>query len=367
MSSGWLAPGLGLCFLIGFVPALALTAAAGSVARRIGFTDKPGGHKSHDRVMPYGGGSAIILAILIPAVLGLSLAASVSDDWLVASLGESLAPYVGGLRLRYAQASLVLGGALVLHLLGLVDDVRPLGPWVKLSVMLIVAAVVSVFGGMRIASFLGMPASLTLTLLWYVVIINAFNFLDNMDGLSGGVALLCAVFLSFCGILANQALVPALGMLMAGAIGGFLVFNFPPARIFMGDAGSLVLGYLLASLSILTSYYESGSGAPPYPLVMPMIVLAAPLYDFVSVVVIRLFEGRNPFRGDQRHFSHRLVERGLSRRSAVLTIYLATAATGLAATLLPHADARQTLTVLAITVMVLSIIAILEAPLRKQP
>ena len=156
-----------------------------------------------------------------------------------------------------------------------------------------------------------------------------------------------------------------MGCVFLGAMGGFLAFNFPPARIFMGDAGSLPIGYSLAVLSVLTTYYESGSGAPPYALAMPLVILAVPLYDFGSVVVIRLFEGRNPMKGDQRHFSHRLVDRGLSRRFAVLTIYLATAATGLCATLLPDATPRETLTIGVIVLAVLAIIAILEMPLRK--
>lgn len=367
MNSTSFALALLACFLAGFLPALLLTALARPTALRIGFTDKPGGHKSHARVTPYGGGSAMFLALLAVCATALIVVSAVSDEWLRTQLGETFAPYVGGLRLRVGQAAILLAGAAVLHILGLIDDVRPLGPFIKLSVMIGVALGVSVWGELRIASFLGAPLSLTLTVLWYIVITNSFNFLDNMDGLSGGVAMLCAIFLAFCGVLAHQALVPAFGLLLAGVIGGFLVFNFPPARIFMGDAGSLVLGYMLASLSILTSYYESAAGAPPYPLAMPLVVLAVPLYDFVSVVIIRMLEGRNPFRGDQRHFSHRLVDRGLSRRSAVLTIYLATATTGLAATLLPRADARQTITVLAITLMVLAVIAILEAPLRKKP
>lgn len=219
---------------------------------------------------------------------------------------------------------------------------------------------------MRLAEFAGSIGAIALTTLWIVIITNSLNFLDNMDGLSGGVTAIAAAFLAAAGVMAGQVFVPALAAVLCGAVCGFLVFNFPPARIFMGDAGSLVNGYLLSVIAVLTSYYDSGSGAPPYALAMPLIVLAIPLYDFTSVVVIRLFEGRNPFRGDQRHFSHRLVDRGLSRRMAVLTIYLATAATGLLATLLPGAGLRETLTVVAATLMVLLMIAILEAPLRNQ-
>jgi UDP-GlcNAc:undecaprenyl-phosphate/decaprenyl-phosphate GlcNAc-1-phosphate transferase len=200
---------------------------------------------------------------------------------------------------------------------------------------------------------------------WIAVMTNALNFLDNMDGLSAGVAGICAAGLAVCGLMAGQMLVPALALALLGACVGFLGHNFPPARVFMGDAGSLVLGYWLGVVSILTTYWESGQTAAPYALAMPLVILAIPLYDFASVVLIRLAEGRNPLKGDQRHFSHRLVDRGLSRRAAVLTIYLATATCAVSATLLPGASLRQTLTVLAVVLMVLAIVAILEIPSRR--
>lgn len=346
---------------------LALTAVARRVARRIGFVDQPaaGAHKSHREPMPYGGGVAIFLAAWIPMGAALLAAFYVSDEWVVGRFGELARDLVRGLRDHATQAVTILAGGLVLLALGIFDDRKPLGPWPKLLVIAGVSAAVAGVGHVRIAEFAHPALSISLTVLWMIVIINAMNFLDNMDGLSAGVAAICMAFLLICGVMAGQWLVPAIAAVMLGATLGFLFHNFPPARIFMGDAGSLLLGYMLAILSIMTSYWKSGDGGPAFALATPLALLAVPLYDFCSVVVIRLLEGRNPLRGDQRHFSHRLVERGLSRRSAVLTIYLATATTGLAATLLPGANLRSTITVLAIVVMTLGIIAILEAPLRK--
>jgi UDP-GlcNAc:undecaprenyl-phosphate GlcNAc-1-phosphate transferase len=275
--------------------------------------------------------------------------------------------YVGGIRNRTGQLLVILLGGLLLHVLGLADDKRPLSPSPKLLAIVAVAILTATVGRVRLAEFAGPTLSVILTTVWYIVIVNAFNFLDNMDGLSAGVAGICLLFITICGLMAGQVLVPALGCVFLGAVAGFLVFNFPPARIFMGDAGSLVIGYMLATVSVLTTYFHSGTGIPPYALAMPLVILAVPLYDFVSVVIIRLGEGRNPMQGDQRHFSHRLVDRGLSRRFAVLTIYLATATTGLTATLLPGADLRRTATIGVIVLMVLAIIAVLEAPLRKEP
>jgi UDP-GlcNAc:undecaprenyl-phosphate GlcNAc-1-phosphate transferase len=145
-----------------------------------------------------------------------------------------------------------------------------------------------------------------------------------------------------------------------GTLVGFLPFNFSPARIFMGDAGSLVIGYLMALLPILVTFYDPGQHDKPFGLLVPLLVLAVPLYDVVSVVTHRLRAGHSPLKGDRRHFSHRLVHRGMTTRGAVCTIYLATAATGLPAILLPHLDWPGAILLVAQCLCVLTIIAILE-------
>ncbi|MBL8880004.1 MAG: undecaprenyl/decaprenyl-phosphate alpha-N-acetylglucosaminyl 1-phosphate transferase [Phycisphaerales bacterium] len=345
---------------------LLLTALAIRLAPRIGFVDRPGGHKSHFSPTPYGGGTAIFLSVFAP-IAALLIGAYVLPEQTIARwFGESAVAYAGGVAIRLKMALVVIAGGLALHVMGLIDDVRPLGPYVKLLALLAVGIALAIIGDIRLAQFAGYGPSVALTVVWFVVITNAFNFLDNMDGLSAGVATICMSFLAICGVLAGQVFVPLLACLFVGAAAGFLVFNFPPARIFMGDAGSLFCGYMLVVVSILTTYYEGGRAASPAAVVMPLVILAVPLYDFISVILIRISEGRNPMRGDQRHFSHRLVERGLTRRFAVLTIYLATATTGLAATLLPNATAAQTVTIAAIVLMVLAIVAILESPVRRE-
>lgn len=368
-----------------FALSLLSTAIARRVAPRFGYVDHPGGHKSHLAPTPYGGGVAMFLAAWLPAAAGLAVVSFADPAWIKDTFGESVGVYIAGLALRTGPAWVILAGGLALHLMGLLDDFRPLGAMPKLVVIAAVAAAVATWGGVRIGEFAGGPISILLTVVWLGVIINAMNFLDNMDGLSAGIGCICAAVFVACGLLAPepQVLVPAMASLFCGAMLGFLVFNFPPARIFMGDAGSLLIGYMLGVISIMTTYYRSGQGGgeaadaaastavagsgSPYALAIPLVVLAVPLYDFISVMVIRISEGRNPMRGDQRHFSHRLVERGLSRRAAVLTIYLATATTGLAATLLPSASLRETITIGVLVAAVLWIVAILESPLRRKP
>ncbi|MBK9128968.1 MAG: undecaprenyl/decaprenyl-phosphate alpha-N-acetylglucosaminyl 1-phosphate transferase [Phycisphaerales bacterium] len=349
-----------------FALSVGLTAAVRQLALRINFVDRPGGHKSHRDPTPYGGGTAIFLSAAAALLALLAVAWLAPQDWIRARFGETARAYVGGVQECSGQVLVILLGALGLHLLGLLDDRRPLAPLPKLAAIVAASLWVSLVGEIRIAEAVFGPAlSVVLTTAWFVVIVNAMNFLDNMDGLSAGVGAICLAFFAYCGYSNEQVLVPGLAGIFLGATGGFLLWNFPPARIFMGDGGSLVVGYALAVVSVLTTYFRGG-GSSPYALATPLVILAVPLYDFASVVIIRWREGRSPMQGDQRHFSHRLVDRGLSRRYAVLTIYLATATTGLAATLLPGADLRTTLTVVAIVAMVLGIVAILEAPLRRE-
>jgi UDP-GlcNAc:undecaprenyl-phosphate GlcNAc-1-phosphate transferase len=199
-----------------------------------------------------------------------------------------------------------------------------------------------------------------LTVLWIVLITNAFNFLDNMDGLSAGVAAIAAGIFAVASMSAGQVFVPIMAWVLVGALLGFLVFNFSPATIFMGDAGSLVVGYLLSVLTILTTFYDSARNLTPLGIIVPMVVLAVPLYDVTSVVIHRIRAGESPFKGDWRHFSHRLVKRGMTQRGAVLTIYLATAATALPAIALPRVDWMIAILLLAQCLCVVVMIAVLE-------
>ena len=181
-----------------------------------------------------------------------------------------------------------------------------------------------------------------------------------MDGLSAGVAAIAAAILALASMRAGQVFVPIMAWVVVGALAGFLLFNFSPASVFMGDAGSLPIGFLMSMLTILTTYYDPQQSRTPLAVVMPIVVLAVPLYDVTSVVIHRLRVGESPFRGDWRHFSHRLVRRGMTQRGAVLTIYLATAATALPAILLPRLDGVSAVLVLIQCACVVAMIAILE-------
>jgi UDP-GlcNAc:undecaprenyl-phosphate GlcNAc-1-phosphate transferase len=139
-----------------------------------------------------------------------------------------------------------------------------------------------------------------------------------------------------------------------------MVFNFPPAKIFMGDCGSMVIGFFVALLTLRTTYYDPEAGTSLYSVFMPAVVMAVPLYDFISVTGLRLSQGKSPLVGDTQHFSHRLKRRGLSDRQVALTLYLATLCTGLGAIALQRADAVGAVLIFAQTLMILLIIAVFE-------
>lgn len=356
------------CLIVGAALSLAATGWMLRFAARRGFLDRPGGHKGHERPVPLGGGVAITAAIVGPILLGFVFILLVSrDNEAPAWLPEFVRRHVPGLLSRTRAAAGIVTGAILLHFLGIIDDKRQLGPWLKLSVPTAVATLLTVAFGVRLLSALNswMPAggealSILVTIVWIVLITNAFNFLDNMDGLSAGVAAITSAIFGLAAIQVGQIFVPALAFLVTGSVLGYLWFNFPPAKIFMGDAGSLVIGYFMAVVTILPTYWDGALSTRPVGLLIPFVVLGVPLYDTASVVIIRLRRGVSPFQGDQRHFSHRLVQKGMKPRNAVLTIYLATAATGCGALLLPHASWLQAAAIVTQCLCVVAIIAILE-------
>lgn len=349
-------------------------------ARRLGQVDQPGsaGHKQHQQSVPTSGGIAIFLAVSVPLIAMLIAVWGRPPDgwsgWLAA-----MGPHVDGLRRQTPMLLAVLSGMTVLHVLGLIDDRRNLGPFVKLGIQLIVAAALVGLFELRVLQLLdqfgplGWTASVVLSILWILTITNAMNLLDNMDGLAGGVGAIIAALYLAATLINSQWFVASLAALLLGALIGFLAFNFPPARVYMGDAGSLVVGLLLAVLSIRTTYVymdpglataiptdTGGSHAPWYGLLMPLIVMAVPLYDLTSVTLIRMMQGRSPFVGDQQHFSHRLVDRGMSRRTAVIVIWLCTVATGLGGVILARVEGWQVALIGGQTAAVIAVLVLLE-------
>ena len=331
----------------------AATAAMRSLAPRWGLIDAPdGGRKAHGAPTPLGGGLAVWLAVVTPLIGGVLIASLVRGGMLSASLvPDLLRPHLDGAAEKLPTLLAVLGAATTLTVVGLIDDRRGV-PWGwRLAVQFGCAAIV-VAAGVRFSLFLpgpaGRVAGAAVTLLWLVVLTNAFNFLDNMNGLCAGTGAIAAAVLSAIMLFALPRphwFVGGMTLCLCGALLGFLLHNWR-GRIFLGDAGSTFVGFMLAVCCALGTFYEAPITGPAagvhgsgnHVIFAPLCVLAVPLYDFATVLTIRVRDGASPFRADRNHFSHRLADRGLSKPGAVKTVWLCTLVTGLAGLLLYRVD-----------------------------
>jgi UDP-GlcNAc:undecaprenyl-phosphate GlcNAc-1-phosphate transferase len=221
----------------------------------------------------------------------------------------------------------ILSGALGMVTLGWWDDRQELRPAVKFSGQCFIALLVAA-AGVRITLFVHSALfSYAITVLWILTVTNAFNFMDNMNGLCAGLGAIAASCFAVISARAGQYLVAIIALVAAGALLGFLPYNFPKASAFLGDAGSHLVGYLLAVIAILPHFY-SLQNPEVLAVFKPLLVLAVPLVDLVWVVVLRWKSGKPFYLGDNNHLSHRLVRRGWSRTGAVLWIWLLAALTG---------------------------------------
>ncbi|HEY3232310.1 MAG TPA: MraY family glycosyltransferase [Roseiflexaceae bacterium] len=293
--------------LLIFLTALTFSILGTPVARRLalhtGVVDAPNARKIHGAPVPLLGGAAIYAAFVLALI-------------------------VGGDRFYIRELVGILLGATLVSLFGLADDRWGLHAYLKLGGQLL-AGVVLIVGGTQVQLFVQPWLNWVFTLLWVVGITNAFNLLDNMDGLSGGIATVVAAFFLLLAALGGQFLVGTLAAALIGACVGFLRYNLNPATIFMGDTGSLFLGFLLAALGIKLRF---PSNVPWVTWLVPVCVLALPIFDTSLVFVSRLRHGLNPLTTPGKdHLSHRLVALGLTRREAVLTCYLISGACGMVA------------------------------------
>src|SRR2546425_1928600 len=289
-------------FLASLALSWALTWVVRFVAPRFGLVDAPRADRWHRRPVPRLGGVAIFLGFVIP----LSLFA-----------GQALAGRLLPL--------LVGGGAI--FLVGLADDLVRLENRRKL-LLLILCSTIPVLWGARFESLPGIIGA-PLAILWILVATNAFNWLDNMDGVAGGVATIASACLFALALLKGNAASAHLPLLLVGATLGFLFHNFPPAKIFMGDGGSGFLGLTLATLALMGSYRDVSNVL--VTVLVPGLILAVPIFDSALVTLQRLLNGRSVFQGGRDHPAHRLVALGLPERKAVLMLYGLSIAAGIAA------------------------------------
>ena len=364
------------CLVPAFLISFLATAAMRKLAPRWGLIDQPAQRKVHTNPTPLGGGVGIWLGVIVPiAVAQLTVLIIVKSGATPTWIPQELVPHLEGVLYRSGQLWAVLAGGTILAGMGLLDDKLNISWKPRLFIQLLVAFGL-VLAGVRGTLFIQQPwVGILLTVAWIIVLVNSLNFLDNMDGLTSGIGLIAAVLfalimLRFTG--EPRWLVAGVLLVLAGSIAGFLCHNWTPAKIFMGDSGSYFIGLLLSTMTILGTFYsgDAPSGesvtVSRHVILAPLCILAIPLYDFCTVMIIRLKEGRSPFHADKSHFSHRVVELGLSKRDTVLTIHLATLTTGVGGLILYEVSSwNAALLVILMIVCVLSIVTILENAGRK--
>ena len=350
-----------LLLIASFTLSSLFTAMIKKHSQKTGFVAKPREDRYHKKIIALGGGIAIFWTLLIFMLSSVAIVKWLIEPGKLPFIHENVLIHTEGF-VKSTRGILTIAAAIsALHLLGLVDDKKHLGPIFKLLSQFVIVIAAIIFADIR-SEFCIQNKSITtcISAFWIVLIMNAFNFLDNMDGLSAGIAVIACSVLLTAAIISGQIFISGLTIVFIGTLLGFLVFNFPPASIFMGDSGSLVLGFMTALITLRTTYYHEGAGTNFFAIFMPIVAMAVPLYDFISVTAIRIKQGKSPFVGDTQHFSHRLKRRGLTDTQTTLTLYLATLCTGIGAILLYKASMFAAVLIFAQTIMILAIIAIFE-------
>lgn len=319
---------LGLFAIVAIV-AVATTRFSIWLSHRLDILDRPDPRKAHREPVAYLGGLGMLLAFLL-GILALGLTAPAFTMTMKAPL---------------VQVGL---GALAIFLVGFYDDVRPVRAVVKLLLQIAVASWMW-WGGLRVEALsfiadgsqnLGVLLSYGVTVGWYVVLMNSFNLVDGLDGLAGGIALIGAASLvGICLVIepTNAILLGAyIAILTASAATGFLVYNWHPARTFMGDGGSLLLGFLLATSSL----HASAKTTTVVALAVPLIALGLPIFEIFFSFTRRALKRQHPFRPDRRHLHHRLLDLGLDQRRVVIFLLFVTAFLGINSIILAQAESR---------------------------
>jgi UDP-GlcNAc:undecaprenyl-phosphate GlcNAc-1-phosphate transferase len=288
-------------------------------------------HKSHTSPTPYLGGVAIIIGVVLVTYSALLFSESPKNNiWLATSL---------------------IGPAFVMGLVGLWDDIKNLHPLPRFIAQTISGMVVAVI--LILTDNFGTPTGsisldIFITMLWVVGICNSINFFDNLDGGAAGTVAIIAFTLTYLSIISNQIFISALSVVVTGATLGFLLWNKSPARIYMGDAGALFLGVLIATLSIRL---KPSTESPVASYAIPVILLAVPILDTSVAVISRLLRKKSPFQGGKDHLSHRLIRGGNSRKKTAILLWLLSAVFNLFAILIVNFGKRFEMVLVIFVIM----------------
>lgn len=327
-------------FVIAFIFTFATTPLVRRFAYKIGAVDVPRDKRRvHKRPTPRIGGLAIIFGFLVAII-------SFNDSWT-------------------KELVSILIGVGILGVLGIIDDCKELDAKLKFVVQIVAALVVVIFGDIRISvmsnpnvfsenPYIIFPQwlSITVTVLWIVFMTNAVNFIDGLDGLAAGVSAIMSMSLVFIAITYHEYAIALLGIALMGACFGFLPFNFNPAKIFMGDTGSMFLGYMLSVLSVQGMFKSYAV----ISFAVPIIMLGLPLFDALFAMLRRLLTGKNPMSADRGHLHHRLYDMGFSQKQTVFILYAISGVLGITSILLAEQRFLRAM-LLLISVLIFLLIA----------
>ena len=353
-------------FLAGAVSTLIGTPVFGWAARRLGFMDVPqANHKGHGRSTPLLGGAAMFTGWIV--CLGCGLAAALYSGDTLPGFSAALAMHLTGIHSTLPQLGFLALGAFLAVLLGLVDDKYALSAGVKFGGQFLIAVLAVWQGGVRVNIFLAEPALVwAASIFWIMLLMNSINFFDNMDGLAVGTIAIAMGFFTVIAALNSQFFIAVLAALSCGVCVGFWYYNANPAVIFMGDSGSHFLGYLAAVISAGVSWFGVDFSLSRFPVLIPLFILALPLFDTGMVVLIRTCHGKPFWIGDHNHISHRFVRMGLSRRQAVLLVHLMALCVGLGMLPVFWGDFRTAAVLVAQAFLFLLVITILQFALSDR-
>lgn len=343
---------IAIAFILAFLVTLVATPYTIKIAHKVGAIDVPKDERrAHRKAMPRFGGPAVILGFLVATIYLL----------IVMSIEGSINIFNGDEYWKKLLGFLV--GILVISIFGVIDDIKPINPIVKLIGQLLGATCV-IYAGIRIEGitlpFLNKPemheiASIIITLMWIIIVTNAINLIDGLDGLSSGISVISAVSLLVIFVLNGSSLISILLITaLAGALVGFLPFNFAPAKTFIGDTGSNFLGFALATISILGAAKTYTAAV----IVLPLIVLGLPIFDTILAILRRLIKGKSiraVFKADKGHLHHKIVAHGYSQKQAVLILYGISAIFGMFAVILCDSGIWKALSFLLVVLVAVAV------------
>ena len=343
---------IAIAFILAFVVTFVTTPYTMKIANKVGAIDIPKDERrAHKKSIPKFGGPAVILGFLVSTIYLL----------VVMSMEKSINLF--GFQEYWKKLLGFLLGILVISVFCVVDDIKTIKPITKLTGQLL-GAIIVVVSGIRIEGvtlpFLNFPEmheviSIIITIVWIIIVTNAINLIDGLDGLSSGISVISAISLLVIFVLNGSSLISiVLITALAGALVGFLPFNFTPAKTFIGDTGSNFLGFSLAVISILGSAKTYTAAV----IVLPLIVLGLPIFDTIWAIIRRMIKGKSlkaVFKADKGHLHHKLVARGFSQKQAVLILYGISATFGIFAVILCDSGFWKALSFLLIVIVAIAV------------